>query len=65
MRMSTVFMLGTLSGAAVVGLWRRERRAYAAQSSRRIRGDARDGMRAVEEKATLNAMRPAATTSEA
>ena len=37
MRMSTVFMLGTISGAAVVGLWRRELRAYAAENSRRIR----------------------------
>jgi hypothetical protein len=51
MRMSTVFMLGTISGAAVVGLWRRELRAYAAQSSRRICANAADEVRAVEEKA--------------
>jgi hypothetical protein len=58
MRMSTVFMLGTISGVAVVGLWRRELRAHAAESSRRIRADAADEMRAVEEKA-------AATTGKA
>ena len=50
MRMSTVFMLGTISGVVGVALWRRELRAYAAQSSRRIRGKASDGMRAVEQK---------------
>ena len=58
MRMSTVFMLGTISGVAVVGLWRRELRAYAGESSRRIRPDAADEVRAVEEKA-------AATTGKA
>ena len=50
MRMSTVFMLGAISGAVAVTLWRRELRAYAAESSRRIRAKAADGMRAVEEK---------------
>jgi hypothetical protein len=65
MRMSTVFMLGTISGAAAVGLWRRELRAYAAESSRRIRADAADGRRAVEEKAGPKAIRPAATISQA
>jgi hypothetical protein len=58
MRMSTVFMLGTISGAAVVALWRRELRAYAAENSRRIRTGAADQIRAVEEKA-------AATTGKA
>jgi hypothetical protein len=48
--MSTVFMLGTISGAVAVGLWRRELRAYAAESSRRISAKAADGMRAVEAK---------------
>ena len=43
MKMSTVFMLGTVSGAVVVGLWRRELRAYAAETSRRIRTKAADG----------------------
>jgi hypothetical protein len=64
MRMSTVFMLGTISGAAAVGLWRRELRAYAAESSRRSRADAADGRRAVE-KAGPKAIRPAATISKA
>lgn len=50
MRMSTVFMLGAISGAVAVGLWRRELRAYAAESSRRLRAQAADGMRTVEEK---------------
>jgi hypothetical protein len=35
MRMSTVFMLGTIAGVMVVGLWRRELRAFAEESSRR------------------------------
>ena len=43
MKMSTVFMLGTVSGAVVVGLWRRELRAYAAETSRRIRARTADG----------------------
>jgi hypothetical protein len=49
MKISTVFMLGIISGAVAVGLWRREIRAYAAESTRRIRATAPDGMRAVEE----------------
>jgi hypothetical protein len=48
MKMSTVFMLGTISGVVVVGLWRRELRAYAAESSRRIRAKVPDGLRAEE-----------------
>ena len=47
MRMSTVFMLGTVSGALMVGLWRRELRAYAAETSRRIRATAVDGATAL------------------
>jgi hypothetical protein len=65
MRMSTVFMLGTISGVAVVGLWKRELRAYAAESSRRIRADASHRTRAVEEKTGEKAMRPATTTGKA
>ena len=53
MRMSTVFMLGTISGAVVVGLWRRELRAYGAETSRRIRAKAANGMPAVEKTGTL------------
>jgi len=49
MKMTTVFMLGTVSGAAMVGLWRRELRAYAAETSRRIRAEAAQRRRAVEE----------------
>jgi len=49
MKISTVFMLGIISGAVAVGLWRREIRAYAAESTRRIRAKAPDRMRAVEE----------------
>jgi hypothetical protein len=48
--MSTVFMLGTISGAVAVGLWRRELQAYAAESSRRIRATAAERMRAAEKK---------------
>lgn len=48
MRMSAVFMLGMISGVVVVGLWRRELRAYAVESSRRIRAKAADGMRVAE-----------------
>jgi len=47
MRMSTVFMLGTVSGALMVGLWRRELRAYTAETSRRIRAKAVDGATAL------------------
>lgn len=50
MKISTVFMLGTVSGAAIVGLWRRELRAYAAEISRRTRAEAAQRRRAVEEK---------------
>lgn len=37
MKIGTVFMLGIISGVVVVGLWRREIRAYAAESTGRIR----------------------------
>jgi hypothetical protein len=47
--MSTAFMLGTISGAVFVGLWRRELRAYAAESSRRIRARAADGVAALRQ----------------
>jgi hypothetical protein len=50
MKIGTVFMLGIISGAVVVALWRREIRAYAAESTARIRAKAADGMRTVEEK---------------
>jgi len=55
MKMTTVFMLGTVSGAAMVGLWRRELRAYAAETSRRIRAEAAQRRRAVEEKSGQHA----------
>ena len=47
MKVSTVFMLGTVSGAVIVGLWRRELQAYAAETSRRIRAKAGDGERSL------------------
>jgi hypothetical protein len=47
MRMRTAFMLGTISGAVFVGLWRRELRAYAAESSRRLRAKAANGVAAL------------------
>jgi hypothetical protein len=50
MKMITVFMLGTVSGAAMVGLWRRELRAFAAETSRRTRAETAQRRRAVEEK---------------
>jgi len=50
MRMSTVFMLGTISGVVMVGLWRRELRAYAVESSRRSRAaDGGASLRRAEE----------------
>jgi hypothetical protein len=50
MKMTTVFMLGTVSGAAMIGLWTREPRAYAAEISRRTRAEAAQTRRAVEAK---------------
>jgi hypothetical protein len=49
MRMSTVFVLGTITGAVVL-LWRQEIGAYAAERTRGIRAKAADGMRSVETK---------------
>jgi hypothetical protein len=73
MKIGTVFMLGIISGVAVVGLWRREIRAYAAESTGRIRsGTSR--RRAVQdtEERVREALRPgqkairrAATTGKA
>lgn len=50
MRIGEVFILGTITGAVVLWLWRREIGAYAAGSTRGVRAKAADGMRAVEEK---------------
>jgi hypothetical protein len=58
--MSTVFVLGIVSGAVAIGLWRREIQAYAAENTRRIRAKAADGMHA-----TQKSMRSAATPGTA
>jgi hypothetical protein len=50
MRRGEVFILGTITGAVALWLWGGEIRAYAAETTRRVRTRAADGMRAVEEK---------------
>ena len=51
MRTGEAFILGTIAGAVVVGLWGRGLGAYAAESTRELRAKAAEGVRAVEEKA--------------
>jgi hypothetical protein len=51
MRTGKAYILGAISGAVVVWLWRRELGAYAADSTRGVRTKAAEGMRAVEETA--------------
>jgi len=78
MRTGEAFILGTIAGAVVVGLWGRELGAYAAESTRELRAKAPEGVRAVEEKAASvvkrvggalraaqKAIRPARTTGTA
>jgi hypothetical protein len=76
MKIGTVFMLGIISGAVVVGLWRREIRAYAAENAGRIRSGtslrrAEELLQGTEERARealragQRAIRRAATTGKA
>ena len=51
MRTGEAFILGTITGAVVVWLWRRELEAYAVDGTREMRAKAAEGMRTVEESA--------------
>ena len=51
MRTSEAFVLGTMTGAAVVWLWGREIADYVGEQTRGVRAGAAEGMRAVDEKA--------------
>jgi hypothetical protein len=51
MRISKVFVLGAIMGAAVVWLWGQEMEEYVAEKTRGVRKKAAEGVRAVEEKA--------------
>ena len=50
MRTSEAFALGTITGAVVVWLWGREIEDYVGETTRGVRAQAAEGMRAVEEK---------------
>ena len=50
MRTSDAFVLGTITGAVVVGLWGRTIEDYLGEKTRGARTKAALGMRAVEEK---------------
>jgi len=52
MRTGEAFILGTITGALVVGLWGRELGAYAVDGTRELRVKAAEGVRAVGEKAS-------------
>jgi hypothetical protein len=51
MRNAKGFVLGTLTGAAVVWLWGREIEAYVKDKTRGVRTKAAEGVRAVDEQA--------------
>lgn len=51
MRTSEAFVLGTMTGAAVVWLWGRGIADYLAEQTRGVRAGAAEGMRAVDERA--------------
>ena len=51
MRISGVFVLGAIVGAAVVWLWGRQIEAYVEETTRGVRAKAAEGVRAVEETA--------------
>lgn len=54
MRTSKVFVLGAISGAAVVWLWGREMQQYVEEKTRALRTSTADSVRTAEEKtATL------------
>lgn len=50
MRTSDAFVLGTITGAVVMWLWRKELEDYVGDKTRGVRTKAAEGMRAVEEK---------------
>ncbi len=49
MRTSDGFILGAITGAAIVWFWRREIEDYARDKTRGVRTQAAEGLRAVEE----------------
>ena len=49
MRTSDAFILGAITGAAIVWFWRREIEDYARDKTRGVRTQAADGLRTVEE----------------
>ena len=51
MRTGRAFVLGAITGAAVVWLWGREIEAYVAETSRGVRAKVAGGVRAVTETA--------------
>jgi hypothetical protein len=51
MRISGVFVLGAIMGAAVVWLWGREMEEYVEERTRGVRTKVAEGIRAVEETA--------------
>ncbi len=51
MRTSGAFVLGAITGAAVVWLWGREMEEYVKEKTRGVRTKAAEGVRAVEQKA--------------
>ena len=78
MRTSEAFILGTITGAAVIWLWGREIRGSVRGRTRELRAKAADGIRAVETqtgkvlehvsdalRAGEAAIRPASATKEA
>jgi gas vesicle protein len=50
MRTSEAFVLGTITGAVVVGLWGRTIEDYLGEKTRGVRTKAAEGIRAVEER---------------
>jgi hypothetical protein len=48
MRTSEAFILGTITGAVVIGLWGREIQGFVRGKTREVRAKAAEGVRAVE-----------------
>ena len=48
MRTSEAFILGTITGAVVIGLWGREIQGFVRGKTREVRAKAAEGLRAVE-----------------
>jgi hypothetical protein len=51
MRTTEAFILGTITGAVVIGLWGRTIEDYVGEKTRGVRARTAAGLRAVEEKA--------------